>query len=100
MIVLDTNVLSEAMKTAPAPAAASWMVRQNAGELFTTTVSEAEILLGIAILPDGRRKHTLDGQQPGASLACFRAGSDLRQRRRPSLCQDRGGAPEDGAANR
>ena len=59
MIVLDTNVLSEAMKTAPAPAVASWMVRQNAGELFTTTVSEAEILLGIAILPDGRRKQTL-----------------------------------------
>lgn len=60
MIVLDTNVLSEAMKPAPAPAVASWMVLQNAGELFTTTVSEAEILLGIAILPDGRRKQELE----------------------------------------
>ncbi len=60
MIVLDTNVLSEAMKPAPAPAAASWMARQKAAGLFTTAVSEAEILLGIAILPDGRRKQELE----------------------------------------
>src|SRR5208337_4659112 len=60
MIVLDTNVLSEAMKPAPAPAVASWMTRQNAAGLFTTAVSEAEILLGIAILPEGRRKQELE----------------------------------------
>ena len=60
MIVLDTNVLSEAMKPAPAPAVASWMTRQNAGDLFTTAVSEAEVLLGIAILPEGRRKQELE----------------------------------------
>lgn len=60
MIVLDTNVLSEAMKPAPASAVALWMTRQRAQDLFTTAVSEAEILLGIAILPEGRRKQELE----------------------------------------
>lgn len=73
MIVLDTNVLSEAMKPAPAPAVASWMARQNAGDLFTSAVAEAEILLGIAILPDGRRKQDLEA---GMALAS-RNGPDF-----------------------
>jgi toxin FitB len=59
MIVLDTNVLSEAMKPAPAPAVAQWMRRERGRGLFTTAVSEAEIIDGIAILPDGRRKRDL-----------------------------------------
>ncbi len=60
MIVLDTNVLSEAMKSAPDPAVARWMMRERGSDLFTTAVSEAEILYGIAILPDGRRRHDLE----------------------------------------
>jgi len=60
MIVLDTNVLSEAMKPSPAPAVARWIMRERGSDLFTTAVSEAEILYGIAILPDGRRKHDLE----------------------------------------
>ncbi|MBI4724478.1 MAG: type II toxin-antitoxin system VapC family toxin [Rhodomicrobium sp.] len=60
MIILDTNVLSEVMKPVPAPATASWMARQTAGDLYTTAVTEAEILLGVALLPDGRRKQGLE----------------------------------------
>ncbi len=60
MIVLDTNVLSEEMKPAPDPAVHQWFLRQAASELFTTSVSEAEIRLGIAVLPDGKRKHELE----------------------------------------
>ncbi len=63
MIVLDTNVLSEAMKRLPDPAVAAWMARQNADDLFTTAIAEAEILLGIAILPDGKRKQDLTSCQ-------------------------------------
>ncbi len=48
------------MKSAPAPAVASWIARQNAPDLFTTAISEAEILLGVAILADGRRKQDLE----------------------------------------
>jgi toxin FitB len=60
MIVLDTNVLSEAMKPSPEPAVALWIMRERGRDLFTTAVSEAEILYGIAILPNGRRKHDLE----------------------------------------
>ncbi|MBV1696009.1 MAG: type II toxin-antitoxin system VapC family toxin [Hyphomicrobiales bacterium] len=60
MIILDTNVLSEAMKPTPDTAVARWMERESARGLFTTAVSEAEIIYGISILPDGRRKRELE----------------------------------------
>ncbi len=60
MIILDTNVLSEEMKPVPAPEVHRWLLRQNAAELFTTAVCEAEILVGIAVLPAGRRKYDLE----------------------------------------
>ena len=55
MIVLDTNVLSEEMRPTPEPAVHGWLTRQNPMNLFTTAVTEAEILYGVAIKPDGRR---------------------------------------------
>jgi predicted nucleic acid-binding protein len=70
MIVLDTNVLSEAMKLSPDPAVARWMMRERGRGLFMTTVSEAEILYGIAILPDGQRKRDLETAAQGI-LALF-----------------------------
>lgn len=60
MIVLDTNVISEAMRPSPSAMVAAWMARENADSLFTTAVTEAEILLGVAILPNGRRKLDLE----------------------------------------
>jgi toxin FitB len=65
MIVLDTNVLSEAMKPSPDPAVPRWMVRERGRGLFTTAVSEAEIIYGISILPDGRRKRDLEAAAQG-----------------------------------
>ena len=59
MVVLDTNVLSEAMKPTPDTAVARWMERERGRGLFTTAVSEAEIIYGITILPDSRRKSDL-----------------------------------------
>ena len=75
MIVLDTNVLSEAMKPAPDPAVARWMMRERGGDLFTTAVPEAEVSYGIAILPDGRRKHDL--QAAAHSILALFAGRIL-----------------------
>ena len=60
MIVLDTNVLSEEMKPAPEPAVHNWLSRQNPLDLFTTAVTEGEIIYGVTILPDGKRKRDLD----------------------------------------
>lgn len=66
MIVLDTNVVSEAMKPEPTPAVRDWLDAQAAETLYLSSVTVAELLFGIGALPDGRRKQmlatTLDGQ--------------------------------------
>ena len=55
MIVLDTNVLSEEMKPVPDSAVHLWLQLQAAGNIFTTSICQAEILLGVALLPDGQK---------------------------------------------
>jgi predicted nucleic acid-binding protein len=59
MIVVDTNVISELMKPSPAGLVRDWMLEQNQTELFTTSITVAEILYGIERLPDGQRKDLL-----------------------------------------
>lgn len=56
MIVLDTNVVSEMMKTPINAAVQAWFDRQHAHDLFLATTSLAELQLGIALLPPGKRK--------------------------------------------
>jgi toxin FitB len=60
MIVLDTNVLSEASRPAPAQRVLDWLAAQQPAQLFTTTVSEAEFLYGLALLPIGKRRTGLE----------------------------------------
>ena len=59
MIVLDTNVISEAMKPAANPAVRAWLNAQAAETLYITSVTLAELLFGLAVLPAGRRRNTL-----------------------------------------
>lgn len=59
MIVLDTNVVLEAMKPAPDPAVRAWLDRQVAETLFLSSVTVAELLFGVATLPEGRRRNLL-----------------------------------------
>jgi predicted nucleic acid-binding protein len=59
MIVLDTNVVSEAMKPEPASAVRDWLDEQVAETLYLSSVTVAELLFGIGALPDGRRKQGL-----------------------------------------
>jgi predicted nucleic acid-binding protein len=65
MIVLDTNVVSEAMRAEPNPAVLAWLDEQAAETLYLSSVTLAELLFGIRALPAGRRKdalaQTLDG---------------------------------------
>ena len=56
MIVLDTNVLSELMRPAPSERVVRWVAAQPATSLYTTSVTQAEILHGIMLLPSGRRR--------------------------------------------
>jgi predicted nucleic acid-binding protein len=59
MIILDTNVLSELMKHKKSEVVRSWAAQQPVMSLFTTTITQAEILYGIAILPHGKRRDEL-----------------------------------------
>ena len=59
MIVLDTNVVSEAMKPEPHPAVRAWLNDQAAETLYLSSVTLAELLFGIAALPAGKRKDML-----------------------------------------
>ena len=65
MILLDTNVVSEAMKPESHPAVRAWLNDQAAETLYLSSVTLAELLFGIAALPAGKRKdklaQTLDG---------------------------------------
>lgn len=56
MIVLDTNVLAELMRPAPAERVLQWMATQPATGLYTTSITQAEIFHGIMLLPAGRRR--------------------------------------------
>ena len=60
MIILDTNVVSEPMKPNGSPAVLEWLDRQAADTLYLTATSLAELLVGIELLPDGKRKDGLD----------------------------------------
>ena len=59
MIVLDTNVVSEAMKPEANPAVKAWLNEQSAETLYLSSVTLAELLFGIAVLPNGKRKDML-----------------------------------------
>lgn len=59
MIVLDTNIVSEAMKPEPHPAVRAWLNDQVAETLYLSSVTVAELLFGIGVLPTGKRKNIL-----------------------------------------
>ncbi len=99
MIILDTNVLSELMKPAPTGIVVEWTASQPAASLYTTSITQAEILHGLMLLPRGRRRHALEaaatsmfaedfggrilGFGTDAALPYARIASDRRRAGRP-----------------
>ena len=59
MILLDTEVLAELLKSDPDSSVMAWLAAQRRGELYTTTIGEAEIATALAALPKGRRREAL-----------------------------------------
>ncbi|XGA78831.1 type II toxin-antitoxin system VapC family toxin [Halomonas sp. CH40] len=68
MIVLDTNIVSEAMKPEPNPAVRAWLNKQSAETLYLSSVTLAELLFGIASIPNGKRKDMLSESLDGLML--------------------------------
>jgi hypothetical protein len=60
MIVLDTNVISEPLKPRADPAVIRWLDSQTPETLYLTATVLSELLIGIALLPAGRRKRGME----------------------------------------
>ena len=72
MILLDTNVVSEAMRTEPHPSVTGWLDAQAAETLFLSSITVAEVMFGVGTLPQGNRKEKLTAKFEGL-LALFEA---------------------------
>ena len=59
MILLDTNVVSELMRSSPDHAVEAWVADHPAEELFFSAIGEAELRYGVAVMPAGRRRDRL-----------------------------------------
>lgn len=62
MIILDTNVISEPMRSHPDKTVMGWLDSQVAESLFVTTTTLAELFAGVEMLPDGKRKSGMGEQ--------------------------------------
>jgi predicted nucleic acid-binding protein len=60
VILVDTNVVSEPMKTRGDKRVVAWLDRQRIETLFISTITVSEILFGVAALPAGRRRGKLN----------------------------------------
>jgi toxin FitB len=72
MILLDTNVVSEAMKPEPDRRVRDWLDAQAAETLFLSSITIAELMFGIGALPKGKRKNNLTAALDGV-LGLFEA---------------------------
>ena len=59
-IALDTNIISELMKSIPNEKVTDWIEQQQTVNLFIATPSIAEISYGLAALPKGKRRDYLN----------------------------------------
>lgn len=65
MIVLDTIIVSELLRPAPAAQVEAWLAAQDGALVYFTAAGEAELRQGVAILPAGRRRTALYGAIEG-----------------------------------
>ena len=59
MIILDTNVISELLRPAPEPKVEHWLSAQDGHNVYLTSISEAELRYGLAIMGNGKRRAAL-----------------------------------------
>jgi predicted nucleic acid-binding protein len=71
VIILDTNVISEPLKPRADVAVIRWLDAQEPGTLYLTSVTLAEVLIGIALLPAGKRKRGMELAAQSLQLKLF-----------------------------
>lgn len=60
MIILDTNVISEFAREHPDPRVCEWMASQLFDDLYISSISVAEMTVGVKLMPDGRKRRALE----------------------------------------
>jgi len=60
MILLDTNVISEPLRPTPDPNVIAWIDAQTLEALYLSSITLAELRAGVALLPAGKRKESLN----------------------------------------
>lgn len=71
MIVLDTNVVSEPLKLSPNEAVIAWLDAQMPETLYITSISLAELHAGVAAMPAGKRRTTLQAEVSSKIMSLF-----------------------------
>ena len=59
MYLINTNVLSELTKPTPNPAVLSWFARTPVQQVYISAVTVCEILLGLELMPEGKRRDAM-----------------------------------------
>ncbi len=72
MILLDTNVISEPLRSQPNPRVAEWIDAQIVETLYVAAISLAELRYGIAAHPDGKKKRAVQEKLERLVLPLFR----------------------------
>jgi predicted nucleic acid-binding protein len=72
MIILDTNVVSEIIRPTPSDQVLEWLSSQPALLLYTTAITQAEMLYGMEILTKGKKKKALEAALQGMFEEDFR----------------------------
>jgi predicted nucleic acid-binding protein len=60
VIVLDTNVVSELMRPKPDPGVLRWFGARGHARFHVTAITVAEMLLGLELLPRGKRRDAME----------------------------------------
>ncbi|BAT60599.1 toxin FitB [Variibacter gotjawalensis] len=71
MILIDTNVISEPLRKAPAAPVVAWLDAQAIETLYLSAISLAELRYGVAALPAGKRKSALNRDLEARIVALF-----------------------------
>ena len=71
MILLDTSVVSEPLRAAPAARVVEWLDAQPLETLFLSAITVAELRAGVALLPAGKRRTGLHASLETRVLPLF-----------------------------
>mgnify|MGYP005848136293 CR=1 FL=1 len=71
MIILDTNLISEPLRRDPEPRVVAWIDAQPQETLYLTAISAAELRAGVALLPAGKRRSSLQDSLEQTILPLF-----------------------------